>query len=80
MGLKRPLPPVKDIHIVVNQLDTEERQTPYYFAMEKPKFVKRIQEMSIVRCPGSDDDSGYRRGFFVFLEPLTKTRQGQSTG
>jgi Mitochondrial ribosomal protein subunit len=50
-GLKRPLPPVKDSHIVVNQLDTEERQTPYYFATEKPKFVKRIQEMSIVLEP-----------------------------
>ena len=50
-GLKRPLPPVRDSHIVINQLDTEERQTPFYFAAEKPKFIRRIQEMSIVLEP-----------------------------
>ena len=50
-GLKRPLPLVRDSHIVINQLDTEERQTPFYFAADKPKFVKRIQEMSIVLEP-----------------------------
>jgi hypothetical protein len=47
-GLKRPLPPVKDSHIIVSELDTEEYQTTYDFATEKPRFVRRMKEFGLV--------------------------------
>lgn len=47
-GLKRPLPPVKDAHIIVSEFDTQERQTPYTFATEKPRFVRRMKEFGLV--------------------------------
>ena len=54
-GLKRPFPPVKDAHIIVTEFDTQERQTPYTFATEKPRFVRRMKEFGLVlRVPVSD--------------------------
>lgn len=47
-GLKRPLPPVKDPHIVITEIDTQERQTPYTFASEKPRFVRRMRDFGLV--------------------------------
>ena len=47
-GLKRPFPPVKDPHIIVNEIESQERQTPYTFATEKPRFVRRMKEFGLV--------------------------------
>jgi len=47
-GLKRPLPRVKDPHIVLSDLDSQERQTPFTFATEKPRFIRRMKELGLV--------------------------------
>jgi hypothetical protein len=47
-GIKRPLPPVNDAHIVVNEFDSQERQTPFTFATEKPRFVRRMKEFGLI--------------------------------
>jgi Mitochondrial ribosomal protein subunit len=57
-GLKRPLPPVKDAHIVITEIDTQERQTPYTFATEKPRFVRRMREIGLVlNAPSSTSEN-----------------------
>jgi len=54
-GLKRPLPPVKSAHIIVTELDTQERQTPYTFAPEKTRFVRRMKEFGLeLKVPTND--------------------------
>ena len=54
-GLKRPFPLVKDAHIIVTEFDTQERQTPYTFATEKPRFVRRMREFGLIlEVPISD--------------------------
>lgn len=54
-GLKRPLPPVKSAHIIVTELDTQERQTPYTFAPEKTRFVRRMKEFGLeLKVPTTD--------------------------
>ena len=56
-GLKRPLPQVKDAHVSVFEFDTQERQTPFTFASEKPRFVRRMRELGLtlaVSSPYSD--------------------------
>ena len=54
-GLKRPLPPVKDAHIIVSEIDSQERQTPFTFATEKPRFIRRMREFGLVlKLPRSD--------------------------
>lgn len=54
-GLKRPLPPVKDAHIIVSELDSQERQTPFTFATEKVRFIKRMREFGLIlTLPRSD--------------------------
>ena len=47
-GLKRPLPPVKDSHIIVSDIDSQERQTPFTFATEKSRFIRRMKELCLV--------------------------------
>jgi Mitochondrial ribosomal protein subunit len=47
-GLKRPLPRVNDPHIIIYDLDTQERHTPYTFATEKPRFVRRMRDFGLV--------------------------------
>jgi len=46
-GLKRRLPPVKDSHIVVPEIDTQETLTPFNFATEKPRFVRMMKEIGV---------------------------------
>jgi Mitochondrial ribosomal protein subunit len=46
-GLKRPLPPMKSPNIIVTEIDTQERQTPYSFAAEKIRFVRRMREFGL---------------------------------
>src|SRR6202021_1775194 len=54
-GLKRPLPPVKDANIISSELDTQERQTPFTFATEKPRFIKRMTEFGLeLKVPATD--------------------------
>jgi len=54
-GLKRPLPPVKDTHIIVGELDSQERQTPFTFATEKFRFLRRMREFGLIlELPESD--------------------------
>jgi hypothetical protein len=54
-GLKRPLPPVKDAHIIVTEIDSQERQTPFTFASEKARFIRRMREFGLaLRLPRSD--------------------------
>lgn len=54
-GLKRPLPPVKNANIIVTEIDTQERQTPYTFAAEKLRFVRRMREFGLeLQVPTSD--------------------------
>ena len=47
-GLKRPLPLMKDSHIIINGIDSQERQTPFAFATEKPRFIRRMKELCLV--------------------------------
>jgi hypothetical protein len=54
-GLKRPLPPVRDSNIIVSELDSQERQTPFTFATEKPRFLRRMKELGLkLKVPSSD--------------------------
>lgn len=55
-GLKRPLPRVKDAHIVVSDIDSQERQTPFTFATEKPRFIRRMKELCLaLQVPSIDN-------------------------
>lgn len=57
-GLKRPFPPVKDANIIVHEIDSQERQTPFTFATEKPRFIRRMREFGLkLKVPGSDASS-----------------------
>lgn len=47
-GIKRPLPLVQDAHIIVSEFDSQERQTPFTFATEKPRFVRRMKEFGLI--------------------------------
>jgi hypothetical protein len=54
-GLKRPLPPVKNANIIVTEIDTQERQTPYIFAAEKMRFVRKMREFGLELKVPTDD-------------------------
>ena len=64
-GLKRPFPSVKDSNVIVSELDSQERQTPFTFATEKPRFVRKMRELGLVLgVPESDASGAHPRAYW----------------
>src|SRR5579859_2436543 len=74
-GLKRPLPPVKDANIVIEELDTIERQTPYVFASEKPRFVRRMKEYGLVLTTPDEDTENSKGHQYNLNERVSRRKQ-----
>lgn len=74
-GLKRPLPPVRDANIIVSEIDTQERQTPYAFATEKPRFIRRMREFGLKLKVPDSDWSFARAADYCFAERQSRRPQ-----